>query len=299
MEELIVKFLIGVPASGKSTWAKEYVKKNKNWVRFNRDDMRFMLKDMPICEPKMEALISELQENVITTALSKRLNVLIDNTNLKPEYIDAIIKLVQHTAKIEFQIFDISLEKAIERDNNREKKVGEEVIKRMFKDYKKILDSFDFSTRSKVKYVYSNPTREEELPDAVICDIDGTLAHMNGKRGPFDWEKVDRDDLDEIVANLIKMHHSSGTKVLMVSGRDGSCRELTEDWLKFYAVPYDKLYMRPVNDFRKDTLIKKEIYEKNIKGKYNVLAVYDDRDQVVKMWRSLGLKVLQVAEGKF
>jgi hypothetical protein len=57
--------------------------------------------------------------------------------------------------------------------------------------------------------------------------------------------------------------------------------------------------MRPANDFRKDSLIKKEIYENDIKGKYNVIMVYDDRNQVVDVWRGLGLKCAQVEPGEF
>jgi hypothetical protein len=169
----------------------------------------------------------------------------------------------------------------------------------MYKDYKKLIDSFDMSMRYPVKRIYENPEVDKSLPVAVIFDIDGTLAHMNGKRGPFDWHNVHRDDLDESVASLLRRHHDNEDIVIIVSGRDGSCRKITEDWLALHDLPYDELYMRPANDFRKDNLIKREIYDNHIRDRFNVLAVYDDRDQVVKMWRGLGLKVLQVAEGNF
>ena len=77
-------------------------------------------------------------------------------------------------------------------------------------------------------------------------------------------------------------------------------RERTEAWLSFYGVKdYEFLLMRRENDFRKDNIVKQEIYENHIKDKYNVLMIYDDRDQVVNMWRSLGLKVYQVNRGDF
>ena len=57
--------------------------------------------------------------------------------------------------------------------------------------------------------------------------------------------------------------------------------------------------MRKKDDFRKDSIIKKEIFENEINPKYNVLFVYDDRNQVVKTWRELGVKVFQVEEGNF
>ena len=297
--DLIVEILVGVPASGKSTWAKDYVKNNPGWARFNRDEIRFMTKNMPICDPKMESFINEIQEFTILGLLRKGKNVIVDNKNLKPEYIEAICEIVKYDATVRFRVFDISLEKAKERDAQREKKVGDAVIERMYKDYKKLIDSFDMSMRCPVKRIYKNPEVDKSLPIAVISDLDGTLCHMNGKRGPFDWHNVHRDDLDESVASLLRRHHDKGDIVIIVSGRDGSCRKITEDWLALHDLPYDELYMRPANDFRKDNLIKREIYDNHIRDRFNVLAVYDDRDQVVKMWRGLGLKVLQVAEGNF
>jgi len=57
--------------------------------------------------------------------------------------------------------------------------------------------------------------------------------------------------------------------------------------------------MREVGDRRKDTEVKAEIYHRFIEPQYDVHYILDDRDQVVKMWRSLGLTCLQVAEGAF
>jgi predicted kinase len=147
MKKLKVLILIGVPASGKSTWSLDFVRKNPDWVRVSRDDFRFMLKDQPVCEPRIELLINTIQDSVILEALAKGLNVIIDNTNLKKKYIEHFAKLVEPYASVEFQIFDISLEKALERDEAREKKVGKEVLERMFKQYENLVDSFDPSGR--------------------------------------------------------------------------------------------------------------------------------------------------------
>lgn len=66
------------------------------------------------------------------------------------------------------------------------------------------------------------------------------------------------------------------------------------------SIPYEALYIRKAKDFRKDAIIKRELYEAHIKGRYDVLMVLDDRDQVVKMWRQeLGLPCLQVDYGNF
>ena len=62
---------------------------------------------------------------------------------------------------------------------------------------------------------------------------------------------------------------------------------------------YYQLFMRKTDDFRKDAIVKEEIYQGEIEGKYNVLCVLDDRNQVVEFWRSKGLSCFQVAEGNF
>jgi predicted kinase len=147
MKELKVLILIGVPASGKSTWSLDFVRTNPDWVRVSRDDFRFMLKGQPVCDPKIESLINTLQDSVILDSLAKGLNVVIDNTNLKKKYIEHFAKLVQPYASVEFRIFDISLNEALERDESREKKVGKEVLERMFKQYENLVDSFDPSGR--------------------------------------------------------------------------------------------------------------------------------------------------------
>lgn len=138
------------------------------------------------------------------------------------------------------------------------------------------------------------------LPNAIICDIDGTLAHMHG-RGPFEWSGVGEDIVDETIAQLLRiLEMDFNPFIALFSGRDLSCHKETTDWLNGNHIPYSGLYMRPEGDNRKDSIIKRELFEKHIAGKYNVLFVLDDRNQVVDMWRNeLGLKCLQVAEGDF
>jgi hypothetical protein len=90
-----------------------------------------------------------------------------------------------------------------------------------------------------------------------------------------------------------------GHRIFVVSGRDEAARQKTEEWLEFYGLKYEKLLMRKAGDFRKDNIVKEEIYNHYIKGKYNVTVIYDDRQQVVDMWRSLGMKVFQVEKADF
>jgi Straboviridae polynucleotide kinase len=136
------------------------------------------------------------------------------------------------------------------------------------------------------------------METAIIVDIDGTLAHRND-RSPYDYSKVAEDNVDIDVRDLVYVMSEAGTTILLISGREDSCENDTERWLQDNLVPYQELFMRKSGDYRKDSIVKEEIYNQYIKGKYLIRFVLDDRDQVVKMWRGLGLKCLQVAEGAF
>ena len=137
------------------------------------------------------------------------------------------------------------------------------------------------------------------LLDAVIVDVDGTLALMEGKREPFEWDKVLLDAPNWPILDLVHTLQESGLYILVTTGRDGICLDDTKTWLSDHGVVYDAIFIRDEGDCRKDSIIKKEIYDNHIKDKYDVKYVIDDRNQVVKMWRDLGLTVLQVADGDF
>lgn len=303
-----VKILIGIPGSGKSTWSKDFVSKNPDWVRVGRDDFRFMLKDSPILDPKGEKMLNDLMTQTTRKALLSGYNVVLDNTHCKLKYINEAIASVNDLADVDFRYFDVPMTTCIERDKTREKKVGAPIITKMAKDLAILLDTFGWQpVKQKGKTIVDYTANwDPALPFAVITDVDGTIAHMGTRRGPFDWKKVGVDAPDPIIIGALKAWKMAGfnaetdnIQILVVSGRDGSCRKETEEWLDAYGVPHDAIFMRPANDFRKDSLIKKEIFENDIKGKYNVIMVYDDRNQVVDVWRGLGLKCLQCEPGEF
>lgn len=135
---------------------------------------------------------------------------------------------------------------------------------------------------------------------AVICDIDGTLANRITDRKPFEWDRVKEDSLIQAVADLLAMFTKNGVLVILFSGRDESCRNLTQEWLVENNIHYDDLFMRKAKDNRKDFIVKRELYEEHIKDNYDVWFVLDDRNQVVDMWRKeLELPCFQVNYGDF
>jgi acid phosphatase class B len=139
-------------------------------------------------------------------------------------------------------------------------------------------------------------------PQAIICDVDGTVALMHGNRTPFEWDKVSTDKPNQWVIDLIVSYHNgTGCKVFFLSGRSDECMDDTHKWLLDNVdVPFD-LFMRPLGQlYEKDAKVKYEIYTELIKPQYDVQFVIDDRQQVVDMWRNVaGLPVAQVAEGNF
>ena len=275
--------LKGLPASGKSTYAKELVSKNHNWVRVNKDDLRAMMNNGEFSY-KLEKQIVKTERELVDIALKNGKSVVIDDTNFNLDH-ELFFRgsARQYGAEFNVKFFDTPLEECIKRDIKRPNGVGETVIRRMYDQYLKPKPA-----------IYE---RDGSLPKAIICDIDGTLAHMKD-RSPFDWSRVDQDEVDPIIRNLLNAIKNKYF-IILTSGRDEVCRENTEKWLRENDIPHARLFMRNENDNRKDTVIKRELFENYIRDYYNIQFVLDDRNQVVEMWRSLGLKCLQVQEGDF
>jgi hypothetical protein len=132
--------------------------------------------------------------------------------------------------------------------------------------------------------------------------LDGTLALL-GERNPHDTARALEDALNHPVANVIEVYNAQkqfDTRLILISGRREQFRQVTVDWLKNHGIThYEALYLRPDGDRRPDFVVKREFYEREIKNKYDVIFVLEDRDQVVKMWREIGLTCFQVEYGNF
>jgi hypothetical protein len=139
----------------------------------------------------------------------------------------------------------------------------------------------------------------------ALVDVDGTVALMGkgeeGRRKFYDWDRVDEDDPNWPIILLVRTLQAAGFYIIFISGRDEVCRSKTEEWLRAKVIPakHIPLLMRAHKDNRPDATVKLELYRYYIEPFYHVSYVLDDRDQVVKMWRELGLTVLQVADGAF
>lgn len=141
-----------------------------------------------------------------------------------------------------------------------------------------------------------------------IFDIDGTLANIEHRRDfvrtkPKNWSAFNNamhlDTPNEDIIWLAQTFHAMGHTILIASGRGEEQREVTEKWLKDHNVPHVKLFMRPAKDNRRDDIIKEEILFQIEKEFGWPDMVFDDREQVVNMWRKHKIRCLQVDFGDF
>lgn len=299
----------GLPASGKSTWAKQLLKKEPGrWKRINNDDIRIMLDDY-VFTKENESFVGDVRESLVRQALNKGYDVIVDNTHLSAQALRKLHSLAESIGDIKVieKAFNVSVDIAFARNSLREghAKVPEDVIRGMAKkaglDKGNKLNDIEVYYPPKSVGVYE---RDESLPKAIMCDLDGTLAII-GDRSPYDASRCDVvDHPNWPVINTVLAMHSRGYNVVFMSGRDSKYRDQTvrfiEKWVKVNNKPISyKLYMRPLNDCRKDSIVKEELFNEHVRGKYDVEFVLDDRDSVCVCWRRMGLTCFQVNWGQF
>lgn len=281
--------LKGLPASGKSTWAKEQAS-NGAYLILNKDTIRGMLGGY---SPKREKQVVKIRNKLIEIGIESKLNIIVDDTNLNPAYERTLSQLAKKL-NIKFEINDsfmkVPPEECIRRDLHRgNKAVGSSVIWAMY--YKWIVPN-----------QFKKLQKSSDKPRCVICDIDGTLAHNIKGRDIYDLSRVHQDVCDPFVGFALDAFANYGMErngkpypsIILLTGRFENSREVTEKWLSDNMIPYDKLIMKKDGDERSDTEFKKSIYKKEIEPEYGVLAVIEDRPCCCRMWRELGLKVADV-----
>lgn len=141
----------------------------------------------------------------------------------------------------------------------------------------------------------------------VISDLDGTVSDAEHRvhlvrSHPKDYDTFFSRAVDDApvtaVIILLQALKAAGHEIHFLTGRSEVVRQGTLDWFLKHGVPCDRLVMRPEHDYTPDDRLKRAWFEADYRTA-DVLLVLDDRDRVVRMWRSLGLTCLQVAEGAF
>jgi hypothetical protein len=157
-------------------------------------------------------------------------------------------------------------------------------------------------------FVYYSMIRNDKI---VIFDLDGTLALIDDRRdlatkdnGKFDWDvffdpdNISLDVPNDTVIQMANILHKQGFRIFILSGRSDVTHQATVNWLNDNGIWWDHLVMRPQNHLYMPDNDLKQMWLDSI-GKDNVAMVFDDRNQVVDMWRQNGLTCFQVADGNF
>jgi predicted kinase len=142
MQEILI--LIGIPASGKSTFSIKFLEENPNYIRINRDDIRKMIRNSDMLDFSNEQLVTLIEYDIARNVLNNNKSIIWDNTHLRLSYINNIFNEFKDKAKISFKIFDVDVYEAITRDSNRVKKVGDVVIRKMFSQYAQLMNNKEF-----------------------------------------------------------------------------------------------------------------------------------------------------------
>lgn len=316
MKKLIIT--VGISGSGKSTWSHNMFKIDKNTRIVNRAKIRellfgytsesvvdyYMRNDIR----QLEKEVTKYEDTLIDNFLADNKKVVVDATHLKREYLE---RFKYWNVPTELKVFDVDLEAAKINNKKRIRQIPDLIIERQYRQFKSLMDNL---LKTPLSYTTTTLEQDTSLPPCVIFDIDGTLAHMGNDRSPYDWEKVWKDKVDtstsyvhrclEDYSRAIKACGASHLEaeqppyIIICTGRDGSSTYLTETWLDKKKLRYDELYIRGVKDYRADWIIKEEMW-REISKKYNIIGMFDDRQQVVRRARALKLKVFNVENNNF
>lgn len=304
-----IKLMRGLPASGKSTIAHDWVADDPDWrIRVNRDDLRQqMYNKFWGLTHHQEQTVSLMEEAMVRAAVNAKISVVVDATHLKAKFVKRWYDVANSLGvDIHVQDVDTPLEKCLEWNEKRERTVDPEVIKDMHRRFFIKGKLPKLSENVKPEFSGRAYVRNLSLPKAVWVDVDGTLAERvhplapQPVRGPFDEARVGEDAVIEHIADLVRLLHADGYKIVIMSGRTDACQEETERWMIENEIPYDAIFMRKFGDDRKDSIVKEELFWENVAPNYDVEFALDDRQQVVDHTREvLKIPVLQVAPGLF
>lgn len=285
----------GLPASGKTTKAKEIVAGGGNFVRVNKDLLREML-HFGRFTGRNEGTTIKVEIALVKSLVVLGYNVIVDDTNLGDKHLQRW-KGIADAVEARFEMCEMMTpcQECMARDEARSNSVGHHVIYQMAME-SGLLPSTAFT----------------------ICDIDGTLADLTHRLGFLytnlvdeynkliprekkDWEgffaAADGDRFKTEVWDQVKPFTPD---VVLVSARPEKYRASTVAWLSKNGViqndGYRTLIMRRDGDRRDDDIVKKEILDRYFRY-YKVERVFDDRPRVIRMWRENGLNVVDVGNG--
>lgn len=295
----------GIPGSGKSTWAKAWVAEDpKNRIRLNWDDMRNMMG--PYWVPSREPLNKHMLWDTVNTAAycDKPYEIVIDNMNLNPdgwrtaeEWV-ATFNASHHSSDLQVQYelqfvdFFTPVEECIRRDAMRPNPIGEKTIRDIWRRYRHFIQT------TAVENVVAKARPTTGKPKCIVIDMDSTMCFNITKR-PWYGDGAAEGMLNDIpntgVVEIVKTLQNK-YPVIVATGRDTSQAGVTLEWLSKHGITPTKSFFRTQGDYRKGVEIKKGQIEQILKD-YDIVAIFEDCEPIVQMYRDMGLTVLQPNKG--
>ena len=247
-----------------------------------------------------ENLVSSIKKNMAEEAINRGYDIVVDNMNLNPKEIlfwKDMVKMANmdpdgYQYEIEFKDFFIPLEECIRRDAMRPNPIGEKVIRETWKRYKHFIQT------SEVERYVNNLKRYEGKPKCIVIDMDSTVCFNMSKR-PWYGEGAAEGMVNDVpntgVCDIIRQLQEQYL-IVVATGRDTSQEEVTKQWLARQGINVDEYFFRTNGDYRKGVEIKKEEIT-SILEKYDIVAIFEDCEPIVQMYRDMGLTVLQPNKG--
>lgn len=127
---------VGLPGSGKSTWAREWVLADPaHRARVGRDSLRAMLRGRLVWgDMDLERQVTVAQHATISALLQAGVDVVVDDTNLHTDHLLRLLRIGQAAgAAVVTHRMDTPIEECIRRDalRPRHQRVGEQVIRQL------------------------------------------------------------------------------------------------------------------------------------------------------------------------
>jgi predicted kinase len=280
--------LVGPPGSGKSTLAKQY----ESYTYVNQD------------------LQGKDHLHIFDMAILDGAQIVVDRMNFsksqRSRYLDIAKEHGYETEIVVLhQPYSVCFQRCMDRKDHltiKDEKAARSALNTFFTKYERVTDD----EADKVTRVWP----EGEKPLAVWSDLDGTLCLVEHRRHFVRRPEGQRKDWNGFFKEMVNdtpnipvletlMKFSNTHSIVYCSGRTDNWKKETEQWLKDSGSPNGLLFMRPRNDSRQDDVVKGILLDFEVLTRYKLDFCMDDRDQVVKMLRSRGLTVFQVAEGDF
>lgn len=288
MNKPVILLTVGISASGKTSWTEEFIRNRKDWINLNRDDCRFATFNGGVRNWQQykftranEQRVTDMIDQRAIEASTQRVNLIVSDTNLNPKIRKKWLEwAIANDYEYLIKEFPITFDEARKRDVQREGGVGIEVLWNQWMSWLEYIN-YDF-------YV-----PDTSKPKAILIDIDGTVAEMNGRK-PYEWDKVGEDLPRQAPICLVQGMIEQGITPIFLSGRDGVCKDLTYKWIldniMEWYLPENggfHLFMRTAGDSRKDSVVKKELFDSYVRKNFNVVGAIDDRKSILELWTQM------------